>query len=207
MEIKLVRRSMTKLMLIFMLVTVPLSNPPSSAISSVQPAAKAPLAQIQDPFTLHGSVKDQSGNPIQASIWVQVWQGPVLPEILTDVNGIYSATISVREKMAVMAVPHGLITMPDGYQISKYFELTKGIMPASDSVEVNFVVPPAAVLRLAAYNPTGDLLNFDAVYKALNPPDYLGYGGIYGVFPMSSIDLAVPEEPSIGMFRLGLATR
>jgi len=205
MQIKNVRGLMTKLSSIVLLLMVPVLLTPGLPIPSNQPPEKLALVETQAPFILHGEVKDQAGNPIQLGIYVTNRQNTAVANLLTDADGTYTVTVLVREDLAVMAIPQGLpqnlITMQDGYQISKYFELTKGIMPASDSVEVNFVIPLAAALRLAAYDPAGSLMNFDAVYEALNPPVYYGYGGIYGVFPMSSIDLAVPEEPSIGMFR------
>jgi hypothetical protein len=105
MALKFVHRFVTKLLLIFILVAVPFSIPLGSAISSVQPAAKAPSAQTQDPFTLHGAVKDQAGNPVQTNIYVTDMLNNPLANLMTDANGDYSVTIPVREGMVVNAFP------------------------------------------------------------------------------------------------------
>ena len=44
-------------------------------------------------------------------------------------------------------------------------------------------------------------MNYNAVYAAINPSAYFGYDGEYGIFPLSSMALPVPDQPSIGMFR------
>lgn len=161
MDIKYVRLFITKLLFIFILVAVPFSIPPGSAISSVQPAAKAVPAEIQEPFTLHGVVKDQNGNPIQTNIYVTDRQNNPLANLLTDTEGAYTVTIPVREDIVVNAFPLGLpqnlIAMPDGYQISKYFQLTKGLIPASENEEASFTIPPAAALLLTTYGTDGSL--------------------------------------------------
>jgi hypothetical protein len=202
---KYIGRLMRKLFFVILLLTVPVSLTSTSASSSVNPPAKSAPAEIQEPFTLLGVVKDLSGNPVQASIYVTDRQNNALANLLTDTNGAYTVTIPVREEMVVMASPQGLaenlITMTDGHQISKYFELTKGIFPASDSVKVDFAFPPSAALWLEAYDPSGALMNYDAVNEAINPSGFYGYGGAYGIFPLASMDLPVPDQPSIGMFR------
>ena len=191
---------LTRLFCIILLLSPPIFSPTPGKSSTI-----SVLAETQSPFILHGEVKDQLGNPMQAAIYATNQQGTILADLQTDANGTYTVTIPIRESLAVMATPLGLpqniIVMPDGYQISGYFEITKGILPANDTVEVNFVIPPAAALRLEAYSPAGDIMNFDAVYEAVNPPGYFGYGGVYGVFPMAHMDLPVPAEASIGMLR------
>jgi GH35 family endo-1,4-beta-xylanase len=205
MQTKYVHRLITKLLSIILLLTVPNSLQPTSASSSVLYSPTPLPAEIQESFTLYGRVTDQTANPVQTNIYVTDLNNNTLANLLTNENGDYSIAFPERVNLVVNAFPQGLpqnlITLPDGYQISKYFELTKGVMPASASEEVNFVIPPAAVLRLAAYDPAGSLMNFDQVNQVLNPIEYYGYSGVYGVFPISTMPLPVPSEPSIGMFR------
>jgi GH35 family endo-1,4-beta-xylanase len=201
MQTKFMYRLKTKLLSIILLVTVSIFLQPSSASSSILYSPKPGPAEIHESFTLYGRVTDQAGNPVQANIYVTDLYNSPLANLLTDANGDYSVTFPERVNMVVNAFPQGSITLPDGYQIARYFELTKGVMPESASQEVNFVIPPAAVLRLAVYDPAGSLMNFDQVNEVLNPSAYYGYSGAYGIFPMSTMHLPVPSEPSIGMFR------
>jgi hypothetical protein len=157
MQTKYVHRLITKLLSIILLLTVPNSLQPTSASSSVLYSPTPLPAEIQESFTLYGRVTDQTANPVQTNIYVTDLNNNTLANLLTNENGDYSIAFPERVNLVVNAFPQGLpqnlITLPDGYQISKYFELTKGVMPASASEEVNFVIPPAAVLRLAAYDP------------------------------------------------------
>ena len=161
MQTKILHRLITILFSVILLLTVSISLNPTSASSSVlYPPTPSP-AEIQESFILYGRVTDQSANPVQTNIYVTDLYNTPLANLLTDENGEYSVTFPERVNMVVNAFPLGLpqnlITLPDGYLISKYFELTTGVMPASASEEVNFVLPPAAVLRLAAYDPAGSL--------------------------------------------------
>jgi hypothetical protein len=183
-------RKLMKLWLVIILFSIPGFSIPSgsgSAAATAPTAVKPDPAKIQASVTLYGAVKDQAGNPIQTNIYVTDRQNNPLANLLTNAKGEYSVTIPEQENMVVNAFPLGLpenlIAMPGGNQILKYFELTKGIMPAGDRVEVNFTLPNAAVLQLDAYSPAGSLMNFDAVNETLNPSEYYGYGGVYGVFP------------------------
>ena len=191
---------------VFLLVSVPgIAIPPGPGSSSfTAPLTVDPSApKIQSDVNLHGWVKDLSGNPIPSQIYVRDRQGNVFADFRAD-DGTYSFAVPEGVEMAVLATPLGSsaswIDMGDGYHISRYFELTKTFTPTSDS-EVNFTLPPSAALRLAAYNPEGDLMNFDDFYNAVNPSGFYGYDTIYGVFPLSNIDLPVPSQPSIGMLR------
>lgn len=172
---------------------------------SDQPVAKAASGKTQTPFTLHGKVTDALGNPIQESIYVTDRENNPLANLLTNADGTYSTTIPDQFPIIVdvflIGSPENYITLPDGNRIKKYFELTRGVIPDSDSVEVNFDLPSSGVLQLEAYDPSGALMNYDALNNAINPPEYYGYDGIYGIFPMSSIALPVPEEASTGQIR------
>ena len=157
------------------------------------------------PIKLYGCVKDQNGNPILSAIWVIDKKWTTLGDIQTDAGGTYEVTVPWRESLSVTATPIGIpqhfIEMEGGYRVSRYFELIHAIVPTGDSVEVSFAIPPAAAIRMSAYSPAGDILNFDEFNTHINPPGYFGYGNVYGVFPMSSFSCPVPIEPSIGMFR------
>ena len=154
---------------------------------------------------LYGWIKDQTGNPIHSAIHVMDNDWKTAGDPLTDGNGYYEVTVTGSERLSVMATPLGIpenmITLTGGSQVSKYFELTKTIVPASDSIEVSFIIPPAAALTIAAYSPAGDKFTYDTFNEEINPSGFYGYQGVYGVFPMNDISIPVPAEASIGMLK------
>jgi hypothetical protein len=200
-----VRSLLEKSVLFLLLAAVTVSPANASGPASANSPGLQLPAESGSPFTLHGVVEDQSGNPLQAYIAVNDKQNNPLAGLSTNPDGAYSVTLPAQESIMVTATPYGIpenvLTLPNGKQISKYFELTKGILPASADVNVDFALPPAAALWLQAYSSAGVLMNYDAVNKAINPPEFYGYDGVYGLFPEEDIDLAVPTEPNIGMFR------
>jgi len=145
------------------------------------------------------------GNPIPSAIWVLDNEWKPVGDIQTDYNGTYTVTVPGSKRLSVMATPLGIpqhfIDMDGGFRVSRYFELTKAIVPTSDSVEASFVIPPAAALWIQAYSPEGNKMKFDEFNKKINPPGFWGYQGIYGVFPMDSFSLPMPTGASIGMLR------
>ena len=201
-------RMMTKLWSVLLLLSVLISpSTPGSilAASSIPtalvPATSAPPTSIN----LHGWVKDQLGNPIQSAISVIDRQWTQLGYVQTDANGIYTVTVDGRDSLSVTAtpvdLPENLIVMEGGYFVSKYFELTNTIVPTSEDIEMNFELPPAAVLWIVAYSPEGDKMKFNEFNAHINPPDFYGYQGVYGAFPMDSFSLPIPTGASIGMLR------
>jgi len=154
---------------------------------------------------LHGWVKDQMGNPIPSGVRVIDNEGEEIGNVQTTTNGYFELTIPGREKIAVSVNPHvsssqHYIEMMGGFRVSRYFELIKAIVPASESVEVSFVIPPAAALWIRAYSPEGNRLQMGDLYSQLNPP-FWGFEGIFGAFPMDSSSLPLPAGRSIGMLK------
>lgn len=98
-------------------------------------------------------------------------------------------------------IPQNLIDLDGGYRIAKYFELIQAIVPISEDIELNFELSPTAVLWITAYSPEGDRMLFNEFNARINPPDFFGYQGVYGVFPIDTNSIPVPIEASIGMFR------
>jgi hypothetical protein len=164
-----------------------------------------PMSAIPTSVRLYGWVEDQMGNPIPSAIYVINNEWKPVGDIQTDDNGYYDLTVPGSERYSVMATPIGIpehnIYMEGGYRVPRFFELTKAILPASDSVEVSFVVPPAAGLWIQAYSPEGDRLLMGDFNAQINPPGYFGYDDVYGVFPMDSFSLPFPIAPSIGKLR------
>jgi protocatechuate 3,4-dioxygenase beta subunit len=198
---KKVYRFLIRIMVAFMVAANLNLVSSSPAATSAEPNAKAATAASQEPYTLHGMVTDLQGHPVQAGIHAEAG-GKTVIDLATNADGSYSVSVSSREAAWVMANPYGFetqITTPDGYQVSRYFSITHNILPASDDVELNFTLPPAAALRPVAYTPTGSLMNFDDLDKIIISPEYPGYSEVWGVFPESEMSLGVPAEASIGV--------
>jgi hypothetical protein len=207
MQTNYLRHGLKKLLSVFLLISLAVTMPPgmSSAAAANPPLVGDSTSGTQTSFILHGQVKDPSGNPLPADIYVTNRQNAVVVDLSTGADGSYSVSIPSRDDIVVMATPLGnpqtLITLPDNFQTSRYLPITKGVQPDGDSVELSFTIPTAAALQLDAYSPAGSLLNYNQLYNAVNPPGFYGDDDIYGAFPLSGMDLPVPTEASIGMLR------
>ncbi|MCG2776340.1 MAG: endo-1,4-beta-xylanase [Desulfobacterales bacterium] len=154
---------------------------------------------------LHGWVKDQSGNPIPSGVRVIDQEWKEIGNGYTTEKGYFELTIPGRERFSVSITPHvsspqHYVEIKGGFRVSRYFGLTKTIIPTRDKVEVDFVLPPAAALWIRAYSPEGNRLQMGDLYSQLNPP-FWGFEGIFGAFPMDSSSLPLPAGRSIGMLR------
>lgn len=169
---------------------------PTQTPRSVQFQTKDVLPSVR----LYGWVRDQAGSPVPSGIKVIDKQYEELGNVPTLGDGYYELTIPRREILSVsvnpfVINPQDYTEIEEGGRVSRYFQLTKTIIPSGDTVEVDFDLPPAAALLTIAYSPQGGKMLMGEFNSQVSPP---WYSSVYGIFPMSIG--TVPEGASIGQF-------
>jgi hypothetical protein len=151
---------------------------------------------------LSGTVKDQYGNLIPSNINVIDEYRANLGDMVAD-SGIFELDIPFRDRVIVTAYPlvsdiNYYIEIEGESRVSKYFIMSETVLPTTDDVHVDIVVPSASIMLLEAYDVDGNYMRQAEINNQVGPA---GYGFSYGVFPIESNNIPIPTESSIGQLR------